>query len=165
MPAAPGRSSDRFDFHLFEPDAAIEIASDQAGAVLHEEAGTQITVESNQVTGVLLAELTSLGVNRFEARPRCHDSGSSIPSKLNHPICWPNDHYPRGTGPQLLHVKLARPMTAQRPLRLVIRAHYRRPANHQALGKDFFRLASFPEVRDGRRLVAVRIKIRARSCD
>ena len=62
-----------------------------------------------------------------------------------------------GGGPRQVRLKLAQPLTPQRPLRLVIRAHYRRPANNRPLGEAFFGVASFPEAQAGRKLVAVRV--------
>src|SRR5262249_49738625 len=155
-PAAVGRSSDRFEFQLFDSDATLQVESDRAAMSLHEESGTQITVEPNQITGVLVAELTSRGRSRFAATaqiPRTWivDSVETQPPEM----LADRSLAASGPGPHLLQLKLARPVTPQRPLRLIVRAHYRRPANNQPLGADFFRLANFPEVHGSWQLVAV----------
>src|SRR5439155_2639530 len=59
--ATATRASDRFVFQLFAADAAVEIAPNQTLSPLREESGTQINVESTQVTGVLVAELRASG--------------------------------------------------------------------------------------------------------
>ena len=156
-PATAARSSDRFEFQLLEPGAEIEIAADQTAAPLDETSGTQINVETNQITGVIVAELTSLAPAVCRGRSsaqavdcRCGGNAASRiarRSHADHPRQRPAASAPEA-GPAL---------TAQRPLRVVIRAHYRRPASQRPLAADFFRLARFTESRGGRRLISVRV--------
>jgi hypothetical protein len=157
-PAAAGRTQEKFTLQLFAADSAIAIRAEPMPAPLREESGLQVIVESNQVNGVLVAELTSLAGSQFEAQARLPrqwivDAVETQPPEML------ADRFldARGTGPQILRLRLNRPITASRPLRLVIRAHYRRPANGQPLGESLFRLATFPDARDCRRLVAVRV--------
>ncbi len=157
-PAAAGRASDRFEFQMFDPDAAIEIAADESTALLYEESATRITVESNQVLGVLAAELTSLGTGQYVVvaqvpRNWIVDTVETQPPEL----LADRSLTAKSSGPQILQLTLTRPLTTQRPLSLIIRAHYRRPANNRPLGDEFFQVASFPESQGGRRLVAVRV--------
>jgi hypothetical protein len=158
VPAAPGRNLDQFDFQLHAADAAIEISAGRSFAPLAETSGTQIQVESTQIAGTLIAELSALGGERFEVEavlPRqwILDAVETQPTE----VLAHRRLTPRGTDQQLLRLSLARPLAEGRPLRLVIRGHCRRPANNQPLTGDFFRLATFPDVRDDRRLVTVHV--------
>jgi hypothetical protein len=157
-PAAAARGSDRFEFQLLQPGAEIEIAADQTAAPLDETSGTQINVETNQITGVMVAELTSLGASRFAVEAQVPRQWIVDAVETQPPESLADRTLTtRGSGPQLLHLKLARALTSQRPLRVVIRAHYRRPPSQRPLAADFFRLARFPESRGGRRLISVRV--------
>ena len=57
--------SDRYDFQLFSPSAAVEIVPSQTLPPLVEDSGTQVNIETSQVSGVYIAELTSTAANRF----------------------------------------------------------------------------------------------------
>lgn len=156
--ATAGRGNDQFEFDVFDEKAEIEVSSDPSPARFVEHSGTQINVESSQVTGVFVAELRSLGGNRFSLvaelpRHWIVDSVETQPAEM----LADRSSAMRGSGPHQLQIKLARALSGQSPMRLVIRAHYRRPANSQPLGRDFFQLARFPEAQTSRRLVAVRV--------
>jgi hypothetical protein len=158
-PATAARPTDRFVFQVFAANAAVEMAPDTVLAPLREESGTQLNVEATQVTGVLVAELRATGggarfsiaaevphqwmVDAVETQPADMLADRTVVSS--------------GQNPHRLQLKLARPLTAQQPLRLVIRGHFRRPPNDQPLGDEFFHLARFPEVHDRRELVAVHV--------
>src|SRR5262249_26459550 len=64
---------------------------------------------------------------------------------------------PPGPTQQLLQLNLAHPISEGRPLRLLLRAHLRRPANNQPLTSDYFRVATIGSVLDSRRLLAIHI--------
>jgi hypothetical protein len=157
FPAVGGASLDQFDFHLHEPGAAIEIAADPQSAALRANVGTQIRIDASQVTGVLVAELSTLGGHRFEI-------DAVVPPNwiIDAVETQPGDalaerrRISRG-GQNLQRLKLVRPLGEARPLRLIIRAHYRRPPNNEPFTGDFFRLANFLEARDNRHLLAVRV--------
>jgi hypothetical protein len=157
IPAVGGASLDQFDFHLYEPGAAIEIAADPQSAALRANVGTQIKIDASQVTGVLVAELSTLGGQRFDidAVVPQHWIIDAVETQLGDGLT-DRRLISRG-GQNLLHLKLTRALGEARPLRLIIRAHYRRPPNNEPLTGDFFRLASFPEARDIRHLLAVRV--------
>jgi hypothetical protein len=153
-----GRTADRFEFQVFSADAAVEVSALEPALPLSERSGTQITVELNQVLGVLIAELSSIGRGRFEVEaevPRhwIVDSVETEPSE----VLVDRSLSAGGSGPQRLQIKLAQPMTHERPVRLIVRGHYRRPANGELFGHSVFQLASFPAARDSRRLVALRV--------
>jgi hypothetical protein len=158
-PATATRATDRFVFQAFAADGGIEVAPNHSLAPLREESGTQLNVEATQITGVLMADLRATG------------SGARFAITAEVPHQWivdavetqPADMLAdrtlisRGQNPHQLQIKLARPFTAQQPLRFIIRGHFRRPPNDQPLGDEFFHMARFPEVHDRRQLVAVRV--------
>src|SRR5206468_10919062 len=119
----------------------------------------QINVEATQVMGVLVAELKATGAGaRFAVsaelpRQWLVDSVETQPADM----LADRSMVSGGQNPHRLQVTLARPLTAQQPLRLIIRGHFRRPANNQPLGDEFFHMARFPEAHDRRQLIAVRV--------
>ncbi len=156
--AAAGRAGDQFQFQLFAADAAIEVAADPRPAQLRERSGTEIRIDGSQVSGVLIAELSSLGGERFSVEavvPRhwLIDAVETQPADM----LADRTTTPRGGGQQTLRLNLTRSLNETRPLRLTVRAHFRRPALERPLDEDFFRLATFPDAREGRRLTAVRV--------
>lgn len=149
---------DRQDFQLFSPSASVEISLNASLQPLQEDSGTQINIESNQVTGVYIGELTSTAANRFEvavqiSRNWVVDAVETQPQEMLADRTLTGDK----DGSQQLQFKLVRPISASRPLRVIIRAHYRRPASNEALDVSFFRLAKFPETLGGRQLVSVQV--------
>jgi hypothetical protein len=157
--ATATRSTDRFVFQAFAADAAIEVAPNLTLAPLREESGTQLNVEATQVTGVLVADLRATGAGaRFAVtaelpRQWLVDAVETQPADM----FADRTLISGGQNPHRLQVKLARPLTAQQPLRLIIRGHFRRPPNNQQLGDEFFHMARFPEAHDRRQLIAVRV--------
>jgi hypothetical protein len=156
--ATAGRNFDRFSFQLFQPSATIQFTSNRERAPVIADSGTLIQVESSQVKGVFTADLTSTATDRFHVE-------ASIP---RHWIIDAIDAQPpesladrslasNSPGFHSLSLKLARPLSPASPLRLVIRAHYRRPANNTVLDNSFLRLASIQEARGGRQLVSVQV--------
>ena len=121
--AGASRGNDRFEFQLFESEATLEISSGQAVAFLNEESGTQITVESQP--------------DRRRDGRRAHGAGGGAPFSLTALVSrqWIIDSVEtqppevladrslsaRGSEARL-QLKMTRPLTAQRPVRLVIRA-------------------------------------------
>lgn len=158
-PATAARPTDRFVFQTFDANAAVEVAPDPMLAPLREESGTQLNVESTQVTGVLIAELKATGGGaRFSITAELPhqwlvDAVETQPAEM----LADRTLVSSGQNPHRLQLKLARPLTAQQPLRVIIRGHFRRPPNDQPLGDEFFHLARFPEVHDRRELVAVHV--------
>ena len=157
LPASPAGGNDQLQFRLHSADAAIEVGANLASAGLREASGTQLVIDATQVTATMVAELTSLGGSRFfvEARiPRrwIVDSVDVQPADAL------SDRLLTAATPdqQLLRLNLKRSVPDSRPLRVVIRGHHRRPADDGPLPDDFFRLATFSDVRTARRLVAVR---------
>ena len=158
LPAGANRPLDEMQFQLFSAAASIEIAAQPHAAPLHEQSGTDLRIEASQISGVLIAELSSLGGDRFSVdavlpRHWLIDAVETQPADM----LADRQTTPRGATQQTLRLHLARALNESRPLRLVIRAHFRRPAGEQPLPADFFRLATFPEAREGRRLVAARV--------
>ena len=157
-PAASGRPLDQFQVQLLAASAAIEIAGDPHASPLRERSGTDIRIDGSLVSGVMLAELSSLGGERFAVdailpRHWLIDSVETQPAEM----LADRTLSPRGPTQQALRLNLARSLNETRPLRLVVRAHFRRPAGEQPLPDDCFRVASFPDAREGRRLAVVRM--------
>jgi hypothetical protein len=158
LTADAGRTEDQFQFQLFAEDAAIEIAGDPHAAPLRERSGTEIRIDASQVSGVMIAELASLGGERFSVdavlpRHWLIDTVEMQPAEM----LADRSTTPRGPGQQALRLNLTRSLNESRPLKVIIRAHYRRPAAQQPLTAEFFRLASFPDAREARRLTCVRV--------
>jgi hypothetical protein len=150
------RSVDQFQFDLFGKAPAIAIHVGQSPGQLHELSGTQIRVDEKQITAVMIAELSSTGADRYALEallPRTWivDTVETQPSDLLADRWTTN----RSATRQAMKIQLARSLNEQQPARILIRAHYRRPANEQPLGADFFHVATFPEAITGRRLVSV----------
>ncbi len=156
--ATAGRNFDRFSFQLFQPTAAIQFTSNRVRAPVIADSGTLIQVEISQVKGVFTADLTSTASDRFhvEASIPRHwiiDSVDAQPPEMLADRSLSSD----SPGFHSLSLKLARPLSPASPLRLVIRAHYRRPANNTALDGSFLHLASIQDSRGGRQLISVQV--------
>lgn len=156
-PAVGGRGNDQMQFRLHEARAQIEIAADLAPAGLQEITGTQFIVDGTKVSAVMTAELTSLGGNYFAVEatvPRrwIIDAVEVEPAEALSDRTLTADAPNR----QLLRLNLRLALQPARPLRVVVRAHHRRPSGSQTFDVDFHRLAVFADVRSARRLVAVR---------
>lgn len=153
-PAAEGRGGWEFHFQLYEANAEIEIQSDQRQLELQELSGTQIQVDAHQVTGSLVALLSAKGGERFSvsAEIPVHwivDAIEAEPAAMVLDRSLTNEP----GGKRRLLLNLASPLTVDRPLRVRLRAHVRRPPTGTALSEDYFRLARFTDVEEARRLI------------
>lgn len=153
------RHPDRFAFQLWDPQAQIEVTASPSFAPLHVESATQLLVEPNQVLAATTAEVTVQAGQRFELqaqvpRPWIVDAVDVQPAEM----LAERSLTARGGGPQLLRVQLVRPLLPGRPLRLTLRAHFRRPPPGQPLGEGVFQPLSFPEAASVQRWIAVRVE-------
>ena len=156
-PAADDRGNDQFQFRLHDAEAAIEIEGTLSPSGLREATGTQLVIDGAKVSAVMACELTSLGGEYFVLE--AHIPRRWIVDAVEvQPLDAFSDRSLVADAPnrQVLRLNLQRALAVDRPLRVVIRAHQRLPAGNQPLELDFFRLATFQDVRETQRLVAVR---------
>ena len=159
-PAAPvgSRGLDRFAMQLFEPDAQVEVTASPSFAPLHVQSATQLLVETGQVLAVATAEVTVPTGERFalEAqvpRPWVVDAVDVQPPEM----LAERALTAQGSGPQRLRLQLARPLVAGRPLRVTLRAHFRRPPPGQPLAEGCLQPLGFPDAFSLKRWIAVRV--------
>lgn len=153
------RGLDRFAMQLFEPDAQIELTASPAFAPLDIHSATQLLVEASQVLAVATAEVAVASGERFalEAqvpRPWVVDAVEVQPPEM----LAERSVTAQGSGPQRLRLQLARPLVAGRPLRVTLRAHFRRPPAGQPLAEGFLQPLSFPDARSLHRWIAVQVE-------
>lgn len=156
-PAADIRGNDQFQFRLHDAEAAIEVEGTLSPRGLRETTGTQLVIDGAKVSAVTTSELTSLGGDYFSLE--AHLPRRWIVDAVEvQPVEALSDRTLTTDAPnrQVLRLNLQRALGEDRPLRVVIRAHQRLPAGNQPLEQDFFRLVTFEDVRESRRLTAVR---------
>jgi hypothetical protein len=151
-----GRSIDRFAFQLVSPSAAVEVTSNRSAQPLTEDSGTQIHFETNQVTGIFIADLASRAPNVFTIDAQISKQWIVDAVETQPPDALTDRVTTSGAGGvQRLRLQLARPISIARPLRVTVRAHARRPAMNELLDGNYFRFAQFPDARGSRQLLSV----------
>ncbi|HEX5103857.1 MAG TPA: hypothetical protein VFV87_08615, partial [Pirellulaceae bacterium] len=157
VPATGQRRIEQMEFRLLTAEAAIEIAADSSLPMLREWSGTQIMIDAAQINAVMIAELSSISRERFFAEAAISRRWIVDSIEVQPPEALSDRMLIAATpNQQLLRLNLQHPLQEAEPLRVLIRAHQRRPADNQVLSGPLFRLAAFAGVSQPERIVAVR---------
>jgi len=157
--ATPGQSSSTWQFQQLTAEADVQISLAQNTAALLEHSATSFEFGATQIAGTFTAEVTATEGLHFAltaeiARAWIVDSVEVQPPDMlaDRALATSTTPLP-GAAAHVLRLTLRRPIAAGRKLRLVVRAHQRRPPDDQWLPKSFNSLVNLDGIRDARRLL------------
>ncbi|MEQ8787708.1 MAG: hypothetical protein RIC55_15500 [Pirellulaceae bacterium] len=151
----PGQS---LDVQYFSADAAIEMVLATPLPRLEVSTGTTLDVDSVAVAAEVVAEVSASEGRRYELEMSL-PAAWTVESLRTEPAEALDDYdvLPRGQQPQRVRIRLRLGVSSDQadPLRILMRAHRRLPAQGATFTIDDLRLAEFTGVESVRRLIAV----------
>lgn len=159
--AVAGSSSPRWgeslQFQYHQADAAVEVTTGAPQQRLGILSGTLISIDGTQMSGVFTADITALAGDRFEleahlARRWIVDTVESTPPNLF------EERLITPIGPNLQHIRmrLTRPLREGNTIRMVIRAHQRRPAPDQEVPIEWLQMADLLTTVEAKEWLAIK---------
>ncbi len=151
------RAGQSAEAQLFSPDGGVEVVVVRPEASVSADTGTSVVLGGVEMTARTVTSLRAVEGERFEleadvARAWTVDSVETVPADALGD--WSLQEEP--TGPTRLTVRLAKPVTRFRPIRVLVTGRYLRSPLGRMLSAHDLAPLRFRDVSQGKRLVAVR---------